>query len=162
MGQRFRKFVLAIGKYRQLGRYIHTAKFMKIFCLDLQISLYVFSKPLPTSPTKLKFEHNMDDVMTDNLLGPDDSPESTFHYGLWRMRRIGRVGTGRDGTWWPSGICLASLLERKKGIQGQAMFLGSVTKQHDIKAGPLGTHQQLDAKLSFVRVCLCLKRSFPC
>lgn len=82
MGQRFRKFVLAIGKYRQLGRYIHTAKFMKIFCLDLKISLYVFSKPLPTSPTKLKFEHNMDDVMTDNLLGPDDSPESTFHYGL--------------------------------------------------------------------------------
>ena len=127
---------------------------MKIFCLDLQISLYVFSKPIPTSPTKLKFEHNMDDGMTDNLLGSDDSPESTFHYGFWRMRRIGRVGTGRDL------MTLRYLFGI--GIQGQAMFLGSVITQHDIRAGPLGTHQQLDAKLSFVSVCLCLKRSLPC
>ena len=47
---------------------------------------------------------------------------------------------------------------KKKGIQGQAMFLGSVIKQHDIRAGLLRIYQQLDAKLSFISVCLCAEK----
>lgn len=74
---------------------------MKIFCLYLQIRLCVFSKPLPTSTTKLKFEHNIDVWMTDNPLGPDDSPESTFNFIRFLiiiMRQLGWVEAGQDGT----------------------------------------------------------------